>query len=389
MTSDQLDNTFAALADPTRRAILGRLSEGEASVGELAEPFPISVQAVSRHLKVLEQAGLVSRGRRAQLRPARLEGAARGRGHMARVLPALLGGRLRPPRRPGARCLSPTSRSGVCSMRRASACGANGPSQAFADWFGGTAAEVPVSSVTMDVREEAPWRATMFAGPARQEIHWKGEYREVDEPRLLSFTISDQPDDELADLVTVTLSDLGDGRTEMVMAQSGEHMTPEEYTRAGEGWAGSSTSWRSGWRVRATFPGKRALNGFSEERYEDGQHQQVRSPQRTAKTSSSNGAKATASGTRAKSSSKSGASKPRATAQKRSTPRSQSSQRKSPSSAQRKSTSTQRKRPSPSSQSNNGVVETVKSTAGDVAGKAKVRRWRSERPRQACWAASR
>ena len=76
VTSDQLDHTFAALADPTRRSILGRLSEGEASVGELAEPFPISVQAVSRHLKVLEQAGLISRGRRAQLRPARLEGAA-------------------------------------------------------------------------------------------------------------------------------------------------------------------------------------------------------------------------------------------------------------------------------------------------------------------------
>ena len=55
MTSDQLDNTFAALADPTRRAILGRLSEGEASVNELAEPFPISVQAVSQHLKVLER----------------------------------------------------------------------------------------------------------------------------------------------------------------------------------------------------------------------------------------------------------------------------------------------------------------------------------------------
>jgi DNA-binding transcriptional ArsR family regulator len=76
MAVDQLTNTFAALADPTRRAILARLSEGEASVNELAEPFPISVQAVSKHLKVLERAGLITRGRSAQLRPARLHGQA-------------------------------------------------------------------------------------------------------------------------------------------------------------------------------------------------------------------------------------------------------------------------------------------------------------------------
>lgn len=76
MATDQLTKTFAALADPTRRAILARLSEGEATVNELAEPFPISVQAVSKHLKVLEGAGLITRGRSAQLRPSRLEGAA-------------------------------------------------------------------------------------------------------------------------------------------------------------------------------------------------------------------------------------------------------------------------------------------------------------------------
>jgi DNA-binding transcriptional ArsR family regulator len=72
---DQLTRTFAALADPTRRAILTRLAEGEATVNELAEPFPISVQAVSKHLKVLERAGLITRGRSAQLRPSRLRGA--------------------------------------------------------------------------------------------------------------------------------------------------------------------------------------------------------------------------------------------------------------------------------------------------------------------------
>jgi DNA-binding transcriptional ArsR family regulator len=71
---DQLTSTFAALADPTRRAILARLAEGEATVNALAEPFPISVQAVSKHLKVLERAGLITRGRSAQLRPSRLQG---------------------------------------------------------------------------------------------------------------------------------------------------------------------------------------------------------------------------------------------------------------------------------------------------------------------------
>src|SRR5436189_4938612 len=75
MATDRLSITFAALADPTRRAILPRLAEGEATVNELAEPFPISLQAVSKHLKVLERAGLITRGRAAQLRPSRLEGA--------------------------------------------------------------------------------------------------------------------------------------------------------------------------------------------------------------------------------------------------------------------------------------------------------------------------
>jgi DNA-binding transcriptional ArsR family regulator len=72
---DQLSSTFAALADPTRRAILERLAEGEATVNELAAPFPITGQAVSKHLRVLERAGLIERGRRAQLRPSRLRGA--------------------------------------------------------------------------------------------------------------------------------------------------------------------------------------------------------------------------------------------------------------------------------------------------------------------------
>ena len=75
MTPTQLDNTFAALADPTRRAILSRLALGEATVNELAEPFAMSQPAISKHIKVLERAGLVSRGRDAQRRPVRIEAA--------------------------------------------------------------------------------------------------------------------------------------------------------------------------------------------------------------------------------------------------------------------------------------------------------------------------
>jgi DNA-binding transcriptional ArsR family regulator len=74
MPSDQLSTTFAALADPTRRAILARLSQGEASVTELAKPFDLSLPGVSKHLKVLQRAGLITQGRSAQWRPCRLEG---------------------------------------------------------------------------------------------------------------------------------------------------------------------------------------------------------------------------------------------------------------------------------------------------------------------------
>ena len=73
MAVDQLTRTFAALADPTRRSILTRLAEGEATVNELAEPFPVSLPAISRHLKVLERAGLIARSREAQWRRSRMQ----------------------------------------------------------------------------------------------------------------------------------------------------------------------------------------------------------------------------------------------------------------------------------------------------------------------------
>jgi DNA-binding transcriptional ArsR family regulator len=75
MTDDTLSVTFAALSDPTRRAILARLAEGEATVKELAEPFDMSLPAISKHLKVLERAGLITQGRKAQWRPCRLDAA--------------------------------------------------------------------------------------------------------------------------------------------------------------------------------------------------------------------------------------------------------------------------------------------------------------------------
>jgi uncharacterized protein YndB with AHSA1/START domain len=105
----------------------------------------------------------------------------------------------------------------------------------FADWFGGAAAEVPLASVAMDVRAGGGWRLTMFAGPGRREIGWWGEYREVDAPDRLVFTISDQPDDAEGHVITVVLDDLGDGRTEMHFEQRGR-MPPEQVEAAGSGW---------------------------------------------------------------------------------------------------------------------------------------------------------
>jgi len=103
----------------------------------------------------------------------------------------------------------------------------------FSDWFGGSESEVPLSSVSMDVRPGGSWRLTMFA--ARGEIHWNGEYREVDEPERLVFTVTDQPGEQAFELVSVVLTDLGDGRTEMHFEQR-DDQTPDEHKRASAGW---------------------------------------------------------------------------------------------------------------------------------------------------------
>jgi uncharacterized protein YndB with AHSA1/START domain len=106
--------------------------------------------------------------------------------------------------------------------------------EAFADWFGGPEFEVPLSSVSMDVRPGGEWRLTMLADPG--EIHWEGEYQEVAPPERLVFTVTDRPNEPQFDVCTVVLTDLGDGRTEMLFEQSGGHMPPESYERAATGW---------------------------------------------------------------------------------------------------------------------------------------------------------
>jgi uncharacterized protein YndB with AHSA1/START domain len=106
----------------------------------------------------------------------------------------------------------------------------------FADWFGGEEAVVPPSTVSMDVREGGTWRATMFHEPGRGEIQWHGRFLEVVEPERLVLTMCDGPDEDAYELVTVVLTDLGNGQTEMRLEQRGR-MSPEHYEAAGEGWS--------------------------------------------------------------------------------------------------------------------------------------------------------
>jgi uncharacterized protein YndB with AHSA1/START domain len=105
----------------------------------------------------------------------------------------------------------------------------------FADWFGGVVSEVPLDSIAMDVREGGAWRLTMHTLPGRGESHWHGEYREVVPPERLVMTMSDQPDRDRYALITVVLTDLGDGRTEMFMEQR-DDMTPPQHEAARNGW---------------------------------------------------------------------------------------------------------------------------------------------------------
>ena len=106
--------------------------------------------------------------------------------------------------------------------------------QRFAQWFGGRESTIPVESVSMDLRPGGAWRATMFAGPDRIEIAWKGVYIEVAPPARLVFTLTDQPDD-VGEMVTVVLTEQG-GKTEMVFHQGGGHLDEAGYAGARAGW---------------------------------------------------------------------------------------------------------------------------------------------------------
>ena len=107
--------------------------------------------------------------------------------------------------------------------------------EAFADWYGGPQSEVPLDTVSWQPEPDREWRATMFSGPGRREIRWRGNFLEVEQPGRLVFTVTDQPEDDRVDIVTVTLEDLGDGRTEMRVEQRG-WMEPEQYEPAKRGW---------------------------------------------------------------------------------------------------------------------------------------------------------
>ena len=107
--------------------------------------------------------------------------------------------------------------------------------EAFADWFGGQASEVPIETVEMDVREGGSWKATMFGGPERREIHWAGEFVELSEPERLVLTMTDSPGEPERAVITVELTDLGDGRTEMTMEQRSP-LPPDQVEDARSGW---------------------------------------------------------------------------------------------------------------------------------------------------------
>jgi uncharacterized protein YndB with AHSA1/START domain len=107
----------------------------------------------------------------------------------------------------------------------------------FADWFGGVDAEVPLSTVSIDLRPGGVWRAkTLSYGPDRRDVCWEGEYLEIIEPERLAFTIRGLQPEQVREVVTVILTDLGDGRTEMLFRQQGRR-TAEQWERARESWS--------------------------------------------------------------------------------------------------------------------------------------------------------
>ena len=207
MPPDDLSTTFAALADPTRRAILARLAAGEASVSELAEPFDMSLPAISKHLKVLERAGLIARSRAAQRRPCRLE-AARLKDvadwveryrrfwdeslDRSRPIWASCKGKdadhgrepLTPPHPGRARA----DHHAACSTRREASSSRSGREpEHMVRWLGPKGFTAP--SCEIDLRPGGAWRACIRS-PEGTDHRMQGVYREIAPPERLVFTFA-------------------------------------------------------------------------------------------------------------------------------------------------------------------------------------------------------
>jgi uncharacterized protein YndB with AHSA1/START domain/DNA-binding transcriptional ArsR family regulator len=245
---DELSRTFGALSDPTRRFLLERLTEGSATVGELAEPLDLSLAAVSKHLQVLERAGLVSRTRDRRFRPASLDarplvGAVLWlRGYDAflqesfdaleRQLAASVTLPIAAPEEETGK-KEPMTRDTITITRRFTA-----PADAvfdawltperFAAWFGGDEAEVPLDGVALDAREGGEWSVAMHL-PGDLSMNWGGRYLVIDRPHRLVFTMTDDPAEAAGDPISVDFTEV-DGATEMTLRQTGTAgFTAEQY----------------------------------------------------------------------------------------------------------------------------------------------------------------
>ncbi|WP_433201957.1 metalloregulator ArsR/SmtB family transcription factor [Dactylosporangium sp. CS-047395] len=230
--TDTLSTTFAALADPTRREILQRLARGEATVKELLEPFDITAQAVSRHLRVLEQAGLIRRGRTGKWRPCTLEPAPLGEatgwiGHNREMwltrferLDAAVG-RLRPDTtRPGPREFTVGR---VFDAPRRELFRAWIEPERLAGWFGPHGVSTPLSRMSIDARPGGHWRMSMVSEADGTEFPSEMTYHEVVEPERLVFgwgNFDATPTDEGTAVVTVHFTELH-GQCVVQLRQSG------------------------------------------------------------------------------------------------------------------------------------------------------------------------
>ncbi len=269
MTDDPLSSTFAALADPTRRAILARLAEGEATVNELAEPFPISLQAMSKHLKVLERAGLITPGHATPGGPAGLEAApletasdrrsrrAAGSGAIASIASTGTCSTSNEPNQPSRhqptddkeRTMtdSPTTDAPTAAdallgdviivrdfdAPRELVFKAFFDPEQLAQFWGPEGTHTPVETIVIEPHAGGRFETEMVADDGSGSYPNKGIFTEIDEPNRLGFR-----EPESGVVTTSTFTDLGDGRTRITIHQTG---VPAMY-RSPEALAGFLTS---------------------------------------------------------------------------------------------------------------------------------------------------